>query len=273
MRAQSARYGYLVYVFHGDAERMKRKPEKKWDLYGLWTHSSCPVVQYICEESDRSAERLGLELLGQCVPQSNRQIQNRSNHGRWLVVQNDGVKLDAQLGQGNGLAPLRCSIKELSMESPFSNLISRRPRGYRERSPERRPTVVAPERRHAPADRPSERQSENPVNNPPLQWYTTSRGEEILRNIHNTCISNFPAPNLVEMSRDAVDHNIQLSIKHNDKTFKIHFPNNFPQSSAHVLYGNGIYSDMKIPDQAKSKEDIVRIIKTYCACYKCKYRR
>jgi hypothetical protein len=159
------------------------------------------------------------------------------------------------------------------MESPFSNLISRRPRGYRERSPERRPTVVAPERRHAPADRPSERQSENPVNNPPLQWYTTSRGEEILRNIHNTCISNFPAPNLVEMSRDAVDHNIQLSIKHNDKTFKIHFPNNFPQSSAHVLYGNGIYSDMKIPDQAKSKEDIVRIIKTYCACYKCKYRR
>ncbi len=112
MRAQSGRYGYLVYMFQGDAQKMKEKSDRKWNLYGLWTHSSCPVVQYICEESDGSANNFGLELLGHCVPQSNRysrQAQRRST--QWLVVQNDGVKLEAELVRRNGLAPHPCSIK------------------------------------------------------------------------------------------------------------------------------------------------------------------
>ncbi len=115
MRPQSGRCGYLVYIFHGDAHKMKQKPDGKWNLYGLWTHSSCPVVQYICEaRSDRSADSFGLELLGQCVPRSNtysRQAQGRSTHGQWLVVLNDGEKLKAELVPRNGLAPVPCPIK------------------------------------------------------------------------------------------------------------------------------------------------------------------
>ena len=111
MRAQSARYGYLVYIFSGDAETVKRQPGRKWNLYGLWTHSSCPVVQYICEESDRSGDRFGLELLGHCVPQGSRQARARSSHSQWLVVEYDREKLTAELVPRSGLAPVPCSIK------------------------------------------------------------------------------------------------------------------------------------------------------------------
>ena len=272
MRAQSARYGCLVYVFHGDAHKlMKDKPDRKWNLYGLWTHSSCPVVQYICEESDRSAESLGLELLGQYLPPSSRhsQAQRRSNHSQWLVVENNGEKLEAELVQRNGLAPVPCSIKELPMESPFTNHATGPARRHRERFPQRRPAEFEPENRVL-SDRPNERDLKSSVNK---QWYTTSRGEEILRNIHNSCISNFPVPSQVEMSRDEVDHDIQLSIKHNDKMFTVHFPNNFPESSAQVLYDNSIYSSRKLPNEASSKEDIIRIIKNYCRCFRCKNRK
>ncbi len=150
------------------------------------------------------------------------------------------------------------------MESPFTNPS----KSNRERSPERRFIVAAPERR-ALADSLNERarESGDPVNDRSQQWYTSPRGEEILRNIHNSCISNFPAPSRVEMSRDSVDHNMQLSVKHNDKTFNVHFPNNFPQSSAQVLY-SAIYTNMKRP--ASTEEDIVRIIKSNCGCYRCR---
>ena len=148
------------------------------------------------------------------------------------------------------------------MESPFTNPS----RSNRERSPERRPTVATPERRVL-ADSPNEGEFGDPVNDRPQQWYTSPRGEETLRNIYNSCISNFPAPSRVEMSRDAVDHNMQLLVKHNDKTFNVHFPNNFPQSSAQVLY-SAIYTNMKRP--ASTKEDIVRIIKSNCGCYRCR---
>lgn len=113
-RAQSSRYGYgyLVYIFTGDAQRMKRNYDQIWDLYGLWTHSSSPVVQYICEEGNRSqAERLGLELLGQCIPQSKGRGHRRHGHERWLVILNDGVELKAALVQQDDLAPINCFIK------------------------------------------------------------------------------------------------------------------------------------------------------------------
>ena len=107
MQPQSARYSPLVYIFHGDAERMKRNPGKKWDLYGLRTHSSCPVVQYICEEGGSSGVKFGLELLGQCIPQANSSRNNpsRSNREELLVFQNDGVELKAVLHQR------RCSVQ------------------------------------------------------------------------------------------------------------------------------------------------------------------
>ena len=109
----------LVYIFHGDIERMKRNPGKKWDLYGLRTHSSCPVVQYICEEGSRSAGRLGLELLGQCVPARGSTSRNNRSSSRdepWLEVRNNGVQLEAVLQQqqrssGFRPAPARCSVK------------------------------------------------------------------------------------------------------------------------------------------------------------------
>ena len=111
MQPQSARYSPLVYIFHGDAERMKRNPGKKWDLYGLRTHSSCPVVQYICEEGGSSGVKFGLELLGQCIPQANSSRNNpsRSNREELLVFQNDGVELKAVLHQRRG--PVRCSVQ------------------------------------------------------------------------------------------------------------------------------------------------------------------
>lgn len=111
MRPQSARYSPLVYIFHGDADRMTRNPGKKWDLYGLRTHSSCPVVQYICEEGGSSGDKFGLELLGQCIPQQNppRNNLSRSNREELLVVQNSGVKLEAVLHQRH--CPVRCSVK------------------------------------------------------------------------------------------------------------------------------------------------------------------
>ena len=39
------RYSPLVYIFHGDAGRIKRNPGKKWNLYGLRTHSSNMFVK------------------------------------------------------------------------------------------------------------------------------------------------------------------------------------------------------------------------------------
>ena len=108
----------LVYIFHGDIERMKRNPGKKWDLYGLRTHSSCPVVQYVCEEGSRSADGLGLELLGQCVPRGSASRNNRSSSSGepWLEVRNDGVQLEAALQQqqrssGFRPPPVRCPVK------------------------------------------------------------------------------------------------------------------------------------------------------------------
>ena len=152
------------------------------------------------------------------------------------------------------------------MESPFTNHITGPARRHRERSPQRRPAEFAPENRVL-SDRRNERDFESSVNK---QWYTTSRGEEILRNIHNSCIASFPVPSQVEMSRDAVDHDIQLSIKHNDKMFTVHFPNNFPESSALVHYDNAICSSRKLTNEASSKEDIIRIIKNYCRCFRCR---
>ena len=143
--------------------------------------------------------------------------------------------------------------------SPFAPHETGQTRRYGDRSPERRRSV-SPERRA-------------PVHDGPHQWYMTSHGEEILRNIHNSCVSNFPAPSRIEMSRDAVEHNIQLSIKHNAKTFVVHFPSNFPQSPAQVLHDDAIYRGMKLPNEAKSKEEIIRMIRSYCGCYKCKNRR
>lgn len=115
MSSHSLRHSDLsVYIFQADVAKMKGQPKTKWNLYGLWTHSSCPVVQYISEESQRSrGEDFGLELLGQCT--SNRQLvrelRPRVRPKHWLVVKNDGVRLEAVLDQGNGLSSVCCTIK------------------------------------------------------------------------------------------------------------------------------------------------------------------
>ncbi|XP_028393488.1 uncharacterized protein LOC114517854 [Dendronephthya gigantea] len=274
-------YPYAVYIFSGDAQRMKQHQGRCWDLYGLWTHSTSPVVQYICEEGSSSpAERLGLELLGQCIPQSMSRGHRRHGRGRWLVIFNDGAVLEPSLTQPDGLAPIKCFIKELPMESPFVKFKSDRAT-HRSRSPERRlredtherrvpvDRPVIPHERRVPVDRRDDRASRSPER--PLQWYTTSRGEETLRSIYNQCTRAFPAPaSKVEMSRDSIHHNMQLTIQHNQKTYSIHFPDNFPQSSAHVVISS-IFANRKI--SAKTTEEILRTIKSDCRCYKCSSSR
>ena len=130
-------------------------------------------------------------------------------------------------------------------------------------------TIDRSERRVSP-DRRGGRATENQANNTHLQWYTTSRGEEFLRNIHNSCISNFPAPNQVEMSRDMVDQNMQLSVVHDNKAFDIKFPRNFPQKPAHLSCTSSIYGNTRQLGQATSPAEIVRMIKNNCGCFRCR---
>lgn len=149
------------------------------------------------------------------------------------------------------------------MESPFVKFTSGRARQDR-RSPDRR-AIEGPRERNVPVGSYNDRASKSPER--PLQWYTTSSGEETLRNIYNQCTRTFPAPSQVEMSRDSVRHNMQLTIQHNQKTYHVYFPSNFPQSSAHVAYRT-FYMDKKVP--AKTTEEILRTIKNECGCYRCR---
>ena len=110
---QSMRTGYLVYVFQGDEERMKGNPERNWKLYGLWTHSSSPVVQYVSEKTRNLEDMMSLELLGYCISNDYKDDITRTmpHSGPLLIIENNGVELKAKIYKRNGLAPVSCFIK------------------------------------------------------------------------------------------------------------------------------------------------------------------
>lgn len=277
MRAQTS-HGHQVYIFHGDADKMRKNHSVNWSLYGLWTHSSSPVVQYVCTDEDdptfgSKASLLGIELLGRCIDAS-RRTNNRADGslGRQLVIYNNGNSLQAELFDGRtSLSPARnCSIKELPMESPFGELLPRSVARSHERESTRlraRNDETTNSRRGAAG------QSTGPQTNK-TQWYTTKTGEERLRRIQGYCTQKFPPQNdKVAMSRDTSTHDLQLTIHHNDQTFVVDFPDNFPNDQAQISFSSFLNPTAALArnDQIRSGEDIVAVVRKYCACYKCKY--
>ena len=148
------------------------------------------------------------------------------------------------------------------MESPFSNLFRR---SGDEISSKRRETSFTPQRNV------TNYREQRQLNN--KQWYSTPEGEKRLKNIYACITQSISGRNEVEMIRNTDDLNIQISIKHSGQTFDIHFPVNFPETSAYVLLSTSIFPSKKLHEQVKSKEDIVKVIKNYCSCHGCKYSR
>ena len=270
-RIQTPSHGFQVYIFQADAERMRANRSTRWSLFGLWTHSSCPVIQHVRNAEENRGQdvkvKFGIELLGHCVDSSRREGQGYTNQssqtidGRKLTIYNHGTRLEPVLTEGSGRQPARnCYIKELPMESPF-NLDSSRTTSYRARHQE---TNTRPPRQTV------EREE---CHTKEIQWYSTSSGSEKLRRIQDHCRDNLSRKDKVEINRDSSSHDIQLSIEHNRNTFLVDFPSNFPTTQARLSFTN-VYNPSAAVDRndmVKSEKDIMSVIRKYCTCYQCKW--
>ena len=265
MQSQGGRYGFQVYIFHGDAERMRMNPSTEWSLFGLWTHSSSPVVQYVCESGYRSDEgkvkSLGIELIGHCIDASPRGNHRTWARGRHLIIYNHGNRLEPVLmEERSGLSPVRnCFIKELPMESPFRSCL------HGSRSNARATSHRARERNNQGREETVECETNE------YQWYATSAGTEKLRRIRDCCLKNLSQK--VDINRDPSTHDVQLSIEHEGKTFFVDFPSDFPTRHAQMSYTNvwNLNAAVQRNERIYSEKDIVSAIRKYCGCYRCKY--
>ena len=103
-RIQTPSHGFQVYIFQADAERMRANRLTRWSLFGLWTHSSCPVIQHVRNAEENRGQdvkvKFGIELLGYCVDSSRREGQGYTNQnsqtidGRKLTIYNHGTRLE-----------------------------------------------------------------------------------------------------------------------------------------------------------------------------------
>lgn len=156
--------------------------------------------------------------------------------------------------------------QELQGESPFSFVVkgSRRHHNSQPR----------PANTHVSSDRqPRESQGEASSQlsgNRSSQWYTTPVGREVLKGIHDCISSLVRGSSEIIMSRESGNHNLQLKIKHNSKSFTIYFPKDFPQSSATIFHSDTISNEREVPYGVRSKNDIIRAIRYSCGCSGCK---
>ena len=267
-RYQTPSHGFQVYIFQADANRMRANRSTKWSLFGLWTHSSCPVIQHVCNAEENRGQdvkvKFGIELLGYCIDSSRREggytnQSGRTIDGRKLTIYNHGTRLESVLTEGSGRQSARnCYIKELPMESPFK-LDSSQTTSYRHQETNTRPPPQTVEREECQTKE--------------TQWYSTSSGSERLRRIQDHCRDNLSRSDKVEINRDASSHDIQLSIEHYGKTFFVDFPSDFPTTQARVSFTN-VYNPSTAVDRndmVKSEKDIMSVIRKYCSCYKCKW--
>lgn len=279
MRSERSSPGIQVYIFQEDAKRMRANRSTTWSLFGLWTHSSSPVIQYVCKAGNggQNAKEMGLELLGQCVDSSQRgrgynyrtdSRSSRTRQVRKLTIYNDGGRLEPELTEeGSGLAPVRnCVIKELPMESPFKlflNSSGETPSVTRNRSEGVHDTYS----RH-----PQERAETDECRTNEDQWYATSSGSEKLRDIQGHCRDSLSSSDKVDINRDPSTHDVQLCIEHYGKTFFVDFPNDFPKNKAKVSYIDVYNSSVAVDrnDAVACAKDIVSVIGKYCSCYRCR---
>lgn len=268
-RSQPSTHGFQVYIFQADADRMRADRSTTWSLLGLWTHSSCPVIQYVCkaeenkEQLDHVKVKFGIELLGYCMDSSHRERRDYNQSiqridGRKITIYNHGTRLEPELTEERGRQPARnCHIKELPMESPFK-LDSSRATSNRRQEVYPRP--------------PQQRAKREECQTKETQWYATSSGSERLRRIQEHCNKNLSQSDKVEINRDASTHDIQLSIEHGGKTFFVDFPTDFPTTQAKVSHTT-VYNPREAihrNDMVTNEKDIISVIRKYCSCYQCR---
>lgn len=218
-------------------ESPKKKNPANGQLYGLWTHSNQPVIQYVIGDPKGGGdvakflyENHGLRHVGNW---STKEFEDKMGINGTSPL--SFVKMTVELLDGGKIMNVKLSVieKESKLNGALETLEGQS--AFRLKSPFL--DQGDQKRYHAPPEddalvvrdlspKPSQEATTNKT-----QWYSTEEGMQLFGKIHGALQEHFE----VRPSRDTTTHDLCLSLKSEGSEFAVDFPHNFPQESAILI--------------------------------------
>lgn len=232
-----------VTIHSGELKQIKRlikNETKKGQLYGLWTHSNQPVIQYIIGDPKGDKDREVENFLWK---------KHALRHvGNWSTEEfnDDGpingrpppsfVNMAVELLEGGKIMNVKLGVIE--NESKLSGALEtlEGDSAFRYKNPFcEQGDQKLQKRYYAPPEsgildvrdlspKPSHEADTNKD-----QWYSTEEGMQLFGKIHSALqVLQFE----IRPSRDTTTHDLCLSLTFQGRQFAVNFPHNFPNDSA-----------------------------------------
>lgn len=222
-----------VTIHEGELKQIKRqianKKSVRGHMFGLWTHSNQPVVQYITG-SLKDLKREDIEELFE--EHALRRV------GIWSTEESGGDQLDKEkpcfvymkVGLDNetlDVKPIRVIEKETSLKGILEVL--KGDSAFRLRNPfnkkDQKKYYIEPVKGEIHWTSTSSQQAETKGE----QWYSMKEGMELFGKIYGALQEKFE---ITGTSRDKDTHDLCVALKFNQRDFAVDFPSDFPDGKA-----------------------------------------
>jgi len=237
-----------VTIHEGELKQIKSlidKEEKAGQLYGLWTHSNQPVIQYVIGDPKPNES----EHIKKCLEENH----GLRHIGNWSAADRGGdkfnpespcfVKMTVKLSSDKETLEVKLCVSQkrkehknsldgvietLKGESAFRSKSGPFPTGsplavYHKNVVSTRLKVDCPNPRTA-----------NEAKTKKEQWYSTEEGMQLFGKIHGALQNYFQ---ITGTSRDTNTHDISLNLSHHRRELTVDFPLNFPHEMAVLTEG------------------------------------